>query len=160
MEINPFKALDRLDPIVLLIIGLFAIGAIICQIFYLITLMRTMEQVHPTLRKMPPGQVWLVLIPIFGIIWNFIMIGHIADSLQNEFKARNIQVDEARPGYNVGLIMCIAPLIGFLPMIGILGSVAGLVCWIIYWSKMAGYKRTLEQTRPNVMNPFMQQPTF
>ncbi|HTL81326.1 MAG TPA: hypothetical protein VL651_06465 [Bacteroidia bacterium] len=160
MSSNPFRAFELLGPLFLGIFLCVLLVGIVLQIFYLLTLQRTMELVHPQLRKMSPGQVWMVFIPIFGLIWNFMMVGYIADSLRDEFRARNVRVDEERPGYSVGLWMCILPLTGFLPFIGFFGSIAGLVCWIVFWTKMSGYKRLLEQTKMNPPNPFMQQPTF
>lgn len=138
-----FMGLGSSELVILLLLLLCLI--LIPQIFYLITLQKTMELVSPDLRRMSPGQVWLVFIPIFGLIWNFIMIGHIADSLRDEFNRRNFPINEERPGYSVGLWMCILPLVGFIPFIGTLASLGGLILWIIYWSKIAGYKRQLEQ---------------
>jgi len=43
-------------------------------IFYLITLQNTLHQVKFENRKMQPGQVWLCLIPLFGVIWQFFVV--------------------------------------------------------------------------------------
>jgi hypothetical protein len=94
---------------------------------------------------MQPGEVWMMFIPIFGLVWHFITVGRIADSLAAEYRERNIPVQEARPGYNIGITFLILNLCGIIPVLGILTSIGGIVCWIIYWSKIAGYKRELEQ---------------
>lgn len=140
-----FRGLGGPELIILFLL-LFAI-LLIPQIFYLITLQRTMELVSPDLRRMSPGQVWLVFIPLFGIVWNFIMIGHIADSVALEFRRRNIPYDEERPGYQTGLTMCILNICGIIPFIGGLFALIGIVFWIIYWTKIAGYKRQLENSQ-------------
>ena len=41
--------------------------------------------------------------------------------------------------------MCILAATGLIPLIGILTGLAGLVCWIVYWVKISGYSRLLEQ---------------
>jgi len=120
--------------------------ALIPLIFYLIMLQNTLHLVSPELRKMPPGQVWLQIIPVFGIIWEFFVVGAVADSLRAEFHKRNIQVAEARPGYNLGMAMAILMVCSVIPSLGSIAAIAGLVCWIIYWVKIAGYKSMLEQT--------------
>ena len=51
-------------------------------IFYLLTLQGILQEVKPENRKMDPGMVWLTLIPLFGIVWQFIIVGNIADSLK------------------------------------------------------------------------------
>ena len=122
---------------------------LIPRIFYCLTLQNTLNEVSPENRRMSPGQVWLILIPIFGLIWQFLMVGWIADSLAAEFRSRNIQVDEQRPGYNVGLTYCILFACSYVPYLGGLAGLAGLVCWIIYWVKIANYKSQLRSTNPN-----------
>jgi hypothetical protein len=142
------------------ILVIFVLGVFVANIFYLLTLQRTLELVSPDLRKMTPGLVWLMFIPLFSIVWNFIMVGHIGDSLRDEFRRRNIPVDEERPGYSVGLWMCILPLTGWVPVIGIIGSIGSLVCWIIYWTKIKRYKEMLENSSPFQQfqqNPYGQQ---
>ena len=115
-------------------------------IFYLITLQNTLKEVSPENRKMNPGQVWLLLIPLFNIVWQFVIVNRIADSLKNEFIKRNILIDEDRPGYSIGLAYCILGCCSCIPVLSILTSIAGLVCWIIYWVKISDYKRKLQRT--------------
>lgn len=114
------------------------------MILYLMNLQKALEQVSPDLRTTSPGSVWLLLIPVFGIVWNFLLVGHIADSLRAEYHRRNIPVNEQRPGYNTGLTMSILQACGLIPYIGSLASIAGLVFWIIYWVKTHGYRTQLE----------------
>jgi hypothetical protein len=75
------------------------------------------------------------------------MINSIADSLTREFAKRNISIDEDRPGYNIGLTYCILFCCGWIPVLGALASIGGIVCWAIYWIKINGYKTKLQQTR-------------
>ncbi len=133
--------------LVLIILVAIAIG-LIPMIFYLLTLQNTLKEVSPENQKMPPSNVWLMLIPLFGLVWSFIMVNRIADSLAAEFAKRNIPLEEQRPGYSIGLTFSILFCCGIIPVLGGLASLAGLVCWIIYWVKIAGYKTKLQQTVP------------
>ena len=116
----------------------FAI-ALLPTIFFLLTLHRTLEEVSLENRLMPPGHVWLAIIPLFGWIWMFIVVQRIADSLQKEFALRGVECKEARPGYSIGMAYCILTVCGFIPF----ASLAALVCWIIYWVNIADYKNKL-----------------
>ena len=116
-------------------------------IFYLITLQNTLTEVSSENRRMKPSQVWLMLIPLFGLVWQFIIINRIADSLKSEFAKRNVSIDEERPAYSIGLTYCILFCCGWIPVLGVLASIGGLVCWIIYWVKINGYKTKLQQTK-------------
>jgi len=56
---------------------------LIPTILFLLTLQNTLKRVCKKNRMIEPGQVWLNLIPLFNIVWQFIMINRIADSLKN-----------------------------------------------------------------------------
>jgi hypothetical protein len=114
-------------------------------IFFLRTLQNTLKEIHIENRKMQPGAVWLVLIPLFGFVWQFIVISRMADSLKIEFARRNITLDEKRPAYSIGLSYCILCCCSIIPLVGSLAKIAGLVCWIIYWIKIKDYKSRLQQ---------------
>lgn len=134
------------------VIELFLVGAIIVlfiipQIFFLLTLKKTFKEISAENRQMISGQVWLALIPLFGMIWQFFIIDKLALSLKDEFKKRNIVVNEDKPGYSIGLAYCILMICSLLPIIGFFTAVPAVVCWIIYWVKISNYKRELEATK-------------
>lgn len=133
--------------VILIIVLVALLIALIPIIFYLLTLQNTLKEVSPENQAMPPGQVWMILIPLFGLVWQFIVVNRIADSLKAEFQKRNIPSDEDRPGYSIGLTYCILYCCGIIPVLGVLASLAGLVCWIIYWVKISGYKQKLVQSK-------------
>jgi hypothetical protein len=109
---------------------------IIPGIFYVLTLYRALTRCAPESRVMEPGLVWLLFVPLFNLVWNFIVVFRIATSLENEFRRRG---SAAPPdtGRGLGLAMSILACAGFVPLLGILGGLAGLVCWILYWMKIA-----------------------
>ena len=39
--------------------------------------------------------------------------------------------------------MCILGITGIIPILGIIACIAGFICWIVYWVKIAGYSREL-----------------
>ena len=82
---------------------------------------------------MEPGQVWLCLIPIFGFVWTIIMILRIADSLKDEYYDRGLRGD-GDFGKTLGIIYIVTSFF--------CGPVA-IVCFIMYWVKIAGYTKAL-----------------
>lgn len=135
--------------VILLSIGLLLIP----RIFYLITLQSAFNAVSEENRKMPSAHVWLLLIPLFGIVWHFIVIDKLAGSISAEANAKGIQIAEPRPAYNIGLAMCILNCMFFIPGLNVLTGIAGLICWILYWVKITSYKNTLLMgTNAPVMN--------
>lgn len=116
---------------------------LIPTIFYLISLQSTLNAISIANRKMPSGNVWLLLIPLFGTVWHFIIVNNLADSIKAEANSKNIKITESRPAYNVGLAMCILNCLFFIPGLNILSGIAGLICWILYWVKISSYKNLL-----------------
>lgn len=94
---------------------------------------------------MQSGLVWLLLIPLFAFVWHFFVVKNVADSISAEANAMNIQREEPRPAYNIGLAMCVLNCLILIPetKIKLLVSIAGMVCWIIYWVKINSYKNLL-----------------
>lgn len=130
--------------IILVIALIFTAGMIAVYVFYLLTLSRTLALCHPQTRTMNPGEVWMVFIPLFGLVWHFIVIDRLADSLAAEYRNRRLPLNEARPGYQLGLWALILPLCSFIPILGILTAVTGLVFLIMYWNRISAYKKELE----------------
>jgi hypothetical protein len=94
----------------LVLLILFLVPAI----FYLITLQKTLEAISPGNRKMPAGQVWLLMIPIFNYVFQFIAVNKIADSIKEECYRLNIPTTEDRPTYNIGLTKNILSICGLI----------------------------------------------
>lgn len=122
------------------------------MILFLLTQQNTLKAIRPDHRRIQPGEVWLQLIPLFNIVWQFIVVSRISESIRNEINGRTTDSFlgdanpiftsdvEPRPTYSIGLAYCILGLGGIIPFLGWLASLAALVCWIIYWTQIAAYK--------------------
>ncbi|MGA2908483.1 MAG: hypothetical protein ABSE36_12330 [Terracidiphilus sp.] len=129
-----------------IVAGLLAIGVLfIPAIFYLLTLSRALEKCSPASRTMQPGMVWLMLIPFFGLIWNFFIVLALSNSLGREFPARGVTQLDPEPGKSIGLPMCVCMACGIIPLLGVIASLIALVLWVVYWVKIAGFSRLLDQ---------------
>ena len=114
------------------------------QIMYLLTLARAAGRCDPRNRRLSPGQVWLCLIPLFGLVWQFFVVFRLAAALRREFSARGgAPGAEEDYGRRLGLAACILLPASGVPLAGVVCGIAGLACWILYWVKIAGYSRRL-----------------
>lgn len=137
-----------------IILALTLIISIPIAIFYLLTLQNTLKAVSPPNRAMPPGQVWLLLIPFFATIWNFIVVTKISKSIEQEFISRGIAI-KRQPTFALGLVMCISQCVWPLqtlmmrpaPVLALIGLV-GLITFIIYWAKVNEYKKMMWRLPP------------
>jgi hypothetical protein len=122
-----------------MIVGL---ALLVVAILYLVSLMKTLNAVSPANRKMSPGLVFLLLIPFFNLVWNFFVVLYIRDSLKAEFETRGLEGSGF--GWGVGLAMSILAVVSLVPFLSLLTSLAGFVCWILYWSQITGFRHRLE----------------
>jgi hypothetical protein len=144
--------------------GLFFLILLVVVVLFLRTLWIALSRCHPDNRTMSPGQVWLNLIPCFNIVWQFVTVLKVGDSLKQEFLDRRL--DEGGDyGKTLGLA-CILLFIGanVVQQVGqeVLGAAGGdrivamalvgvswfmhigtLALFIIYWVKIAGFSRQL-----------------
>jgi predicted MFS family arabinose efflux permease len=130
------------DMMVLGCLVLMAAG-ILVGVFFLLSLQRVLNLCAPENRRLEPGQVWMCLIPLFSLVWIFVVVARIADSLDQEFESRHAPPEDY--GRGVGMAYCILTVVSIVPFLNLLTGPAGLVCLIIYWAKIADYSRRLEQ---------------
>lgn len=158
------------------LVAFVMIVAVIVMIFlgimvmFLLTAHRTLDQVSPDLRKMAPGLVWLNLIPYFQLVWSFILVKNISESVGGEFERRKLQTFEEKPGFAVGMawasLNLLSTLLGFadMPFISLVISLSAIVCWVLFWVKLSRLKADLagsgtwqQQAQANVAFQYNQQ---
>lgn len=106
--------------------------------------------------------------PFFGLIWQFIVVTRIANSIQGEIASRQddsilglrdasaVEELSKRPTFGIGIAYCTlittAISLYFITSVDIQSwfsivrpffSLAGMICWIIYWVRLSRDKRKL-----------------
>jgi hypothetical protein len=134
----------------LVVIFLLLALVLAIHIFFLLTLSRALGFCRPENRDMEPWQVWLNLIPLFNIVWIFLTVLRLASSLRREFTERGQGRRDEDYGQNLGLAYIVAGLVSGLPIrvLSTVLSLACLVCFIMYWVKIAGYNQQLQKESP------------
>lgn len=120
-------------------------------IFYLVFLQSFFRMISIGNQRMSPSNVWLLLIPIFGLYWHFVIVKNLSDSIRDEAASMGLQLKEKKPAYNIGIAMCILNCCVAVPGVNALAGPASLVLWILYWVKASEYKNQLSQS--NYRNP-------
>jgi hypothetical protein len=124
-------------------VGLVTLAVLLLiMVFYLLTLQKALTRCAPENRAMAPGMVWLQIIPLLGMVWQFFNVINIAKSLGAEFQKRGM-AEDPEPGKKLGLVMCILVCCTVIPILGLLASIGALICWVMYWIKIAGYSKKL-----------------
>lgn len=127
----------QIEPVVLvinmvvgLVIGL-AIQAVIC--FFA---KKYLDAIPETFHVFPAWQVWLLMIPLFGVVWNYFVFPRIARSYQNLFEYYGVH-DTGDSGRGLAIGYCVTAT----PPIAWCCGLVSLVFIIIYLVKTAELSR-------------------
>lgn len=134
----------------LLFLALFFVPAVL----FLLTQQRTIRLIQPHNRRIEPGEVFLQLVPLFGMVWQFFVVIRLSDSIRKELGETTFSFEgtpvvhsakEARPTFRIGIIYCTLFSCYILPFIGRYLFLGGMICWVIYWVQLYRYKKKLEE---------------
>ncbi|MBY0505340.1 MAG: hypothetical protein K2X03_15610 [Bryobacteraceae bacterium] len=109
----------------------------VTMIFYLHLLWCLLDGILPAYRALKPWKVWLCLVPVFSLVWHFVIVIAVAHSVRQlpEFANRRVRPVDW-DGRRLGLTMCCFNLLAFVPNLGVLFLFAGLLAWVFYWKKI------------------------
>lgn len=129
---------------------------IIPAIFFLLSQQNTLKAIQPANRAMPPGQVWLQLIPLFGFVWQFFVVVRIATSIKKELKAKREDLqgesalftrDKWPPTLYTGIAYGAFYCMMFLPFYKPFFAIAAMTCWICYWIELTVCRKRIQDNR-------------
>ena len=110
-----------------------AIFVVICLLLY-----NAQKAIPPEHRRIEPGMIWLLLIPIFSLVWNFFVFLRIPDSYRSYFQSLGRDVGDA--GRSIGLALAICAACTIVPCVNLLAAPAALVLLIIFLVKIYNLK--------------------
>lgn len=131
-------------PMELLMLLILILITLVPYILYLRSMKDALSAVHRARRKMQPNRVWLCLIPVYGLFWQFVVVSRLADSLKTEFEARTLPLRQQRPGFAIGLAACIGICLSLIPGVKMFTGLPTLICLIIHWTQIHNYKIQLQ----------------
>lgn len=143
----------------------FLLAFITLAVLFLLAQQRILQVINLENREMSPSSVWMQLIPVFGLVWQFFVVIRIARSISKEMTARmgesildntlvEIKETDDSPTYSIGLAYCILMTVGITinystmhssspGLLGFLFVLTGMVCWIIYWVRLVKMKNKI-----------------
>ena len=127
-----------------------ALAGLVIGVLYILTLRRALLLCAPQNRAASPDSAWLLLIPLFNLVWQFVLYPRISLSLEREFRQRGLPI-ERDPARSLGLAVAILHVCSFV--LRFLAGFAFLVCFVLCWSKISGYARQLEANSAAVPLP-------
>ena len=128
---------------------LFLLAFLAVVVFFILTQQWTLQAVSPENRKMPPGNVWLQLIPVFNFYWQFIIVTRISESIALEYERLSIEKKETYPTRAIGMATWVIYFITFIPVVKSVASLAWIICFIIYWVMMNECRKKIIANKGN-----------
>ena len=123
------------------ILGLIAVMLIVSVVvaYLLMTCFQRIPQEH---RLMEPGMVWLLMIPCFNLIWNFVVFPKLSRSYKSYFNAAGDE-SEGNCGETLGLAYSISVVCTLVPVINGIAGLVALVLLIMYLVKVMELKNKI-----------------
>ncbi len=123
----------------LLLLGIVAAVCLVIAIFICYLLYKAAERVPPDYRTLAPGSVFLMLVPLLGFVWLFVVVLKLSESYQKYFAAQQ-RTDVGDCGHAIGLGWAIASVCCVVPLLNTLAAPAALVLMILYLVKLSQLK--------------------
>ncbi|MBK7642893.1 MAG: DUF4328 domain-containing protein [Planctomycetes bacterium] len=111
-----------------------AINLFVCWLVY-----RANEALPPEHRKTESWQAFLLLIPLFNLIWNFVLLARVSGGMQSYFGAKG-DTSAGDCGASIGLWYSICCIACFVPIASCIAGPAALVLLILYLVKISGLR--------------------
>ena len=123
--------------VLMMLLVMFAISVFICYLLW-----NAQKQVPAKFRKVEPNAIWLLLIPLFNLVWNFFVVPKIAESYKAYFDSIG-RTNVGTCGREFAFYYCIAAICCFIPVLGSLAGLAGLVLLILFLIKIYDLKKQI-----------------
>jgi hypothetical protein len=111
-----------------------AINLFVCWLVY-----RVNEALPAQHRKTESWQAFLLLIPLFNLVWNFVLLARVSGGLQSYFQSKN-DTSAGDCGAAIGLWYSISCIAAWVPIVVCVAGPAALVLLILYLVKISGLR--------------------
>jgi hypothetical protein len=121
--------MPELVVIVLIVGTLLVFAAIPAVLAY-----QVLNRIPPQYRKQQPGLAFLLLIPLFSLVWNFFVHPKVAESIKAYYDAQGTHTN-GDCGGSLALWLCICCVCSLVPFVGMFAGIGGLVLMILFYVK-------------------------
>lgn len=113
-------------------------------VFYIRAISKTIKAIDPEYRTQAPGMAWLLLIPVFNVIWFFFLLKAIKTGFLRMYENKRIS-QPIDTGYTYGIAMgcCWAAI--FIPKLIFIALIPMFVFSILHWTKLNNARKRLSE---------------
>lgn len=110
-------------------------------ILFCLSIQNTLKAIKSNNRKLPAYAGWLLLIPLFSTVWQFVVAVRLAKSIELELNDNGIS--RKQPTLYAGFALAIVQVCAYIPYLNNYTVYIWIVCFLVYWAVIAAYKRKL-----------------
>jgi hypothetical protein len=119
--------------------------------FYIYAIKKTLSAIDPSCRTQRPMMAWLLLIPIFNVIWFFFLLQAIRQGFDAMFQ-KNLIAKPIDSGYHYGIAMGSCWAASFIPGIFFISVLPMFVFSILHWTKLSNARDQITRDIPGIQN--------
>lgn len=118
---------------------LFGAVMVIFNLFYVLSIRKTMKLIPIQHHSFPPGLLWLIIVPGIGYIFEWIMLPFgVPSAIKSFFGVSEISVEQPQARFfGLGLAIVLVSLFGVVIPFGL---TAVLILKIIYWAQIVSLR--------------------
>lgn len=125
-----------------LFVAFLIIVPLVAFIFYIRAISKTIKAIDPEYRSQAPGMAWLLLIPVFNVIWFFFLLKSIKNGFLRMYENKRIN-QPIDTGYVYGIAMGCCWAASFIPKLIFVTLIPMFVFSIIHWTKLNNARKRL-----------------
>lgn len=140
MNPNPLLAATQLEDVTA-VTSVFAVMAAVFLVLFVVSTVASvvvclllniaLNRIPPEHRRIEPALVWLLLIPCFGLYWNFPVFLRVPDSFRSAYEAQGRGAEVGDGGRVLGLAYAISAVLCVVPLVNYLAAPAAFVLLIV-----------------------------
>ncbi len=123
-------------------VAFLIIVPLVAFIFYIRAISKTIKAIDPEYRSQAPGMAWLLLIPVFNVIWFFFLLKSIKNGFLRMYENKRIN-QPIDTGYVYGIAMGCCWAASFIPKLIFVTLIPMFVFSIIHWTKLNNARKRL-----------------
>jgi hypothetical protein len=125
-----------------LILAFLVIIPLIAFSFYIHAISKTLAAIDPAYRSQSPHMAWLLLIPIFNVIWFFFLLKAIREGFEQMLLHHQIE-KPIDTGYSYGIGMGCCWAASFVPGLFFIALLPMFVFSMLHWTKLNQARRQI-----------------
>src|SRR3989339_335463 len=128
--------------IMILIIIIFAAAGILVRVLFSWSVFKTAKRIPQEHHLFPAWFCWLMIIPIIGIVFDWMMLPFgVPWSAKKYFEDNEQAKQAANVLFGIGLAYAICISTVFIPILNFITGIGTIVLWIIYWVKIVNFRK-------------------